>query len=42
MCLQVFQVPVEEQRFKEMSEIQFGERGRDQAKICGDIMSKTG
>ena len=40
--MQVFQVPVEEQKFKEMSEMQFGERGRNQAKICSEIMSKSG
>jgi hypothetical protein len=40
--LQAFTVPVEERRFREISEQQFGERGREQAKICADIMSKTG
>lgn len=33
---------MEERRFREISEQQFGERGREQAKICADIMSKTG
>jgi polyribonucleotide nucleotidyltransferase len=37
---QVFSVPVEERRFKEISEQQFG--GRNQVKICQDIMSRTG
>jgi hypothetical protein len=41
-CLQAFSVPVEERRFREISEQQFGERGREQAKICADIMAKTG
>jgi len=40
---QVFSVPVEEQRLKEMSEQQFGERGRvQQNRICSDIMARTG
>jgi len=39
---QVFSVPVEEQRLKEMYEQQFGERGRVQTRICLDIMAKTG
>jgi len=40
---QVFSVPLEERKFKEISEQQFGERpGRNQAKICVDIMAKTG
>jgi len=39
---QAFSVPVEERRFREISEQQFGERGREQAKICADIMSRTG
>ena len=39
---QVFSVPVEERRFKEMSEMQFGEKGKVQARICNDIMNKTG
>ena len=39
---QVFTVPVEERRFKEMTEQQFGEKGGQQAKICQDIMNKTG
>lgn len=39
---QAFSVPVEERRFREISEQQFGERGREQAKICAEIMSKTG
>jgi len=37
---QVFQVPVEERRFKEMAEQQFGEKSGQQAKICSDIMNK--
>jgi len=40
--MQVFSVPVEEQRLKEMSEQQFGERGRLQTRICSDIMARTG
>jgi hypothetical protein len=39
---QAFSVPVEERRFREISEQQFGERGREQAKICAEIMSETG
>lgn len=40
---QVFSVPVEERRFREMNEQhQFGERGREQAKICSEIMAATG
>jgi len=35
-------VPVEERRYKEMAEQQFGDRGREQAKTCADIMAKTG
>ena len=35
-------MPVEERRFKEMTEQQFGEKGGQQAKICTDIMNKTG
>jgi len=36
-------VPLEERKFKEISEQQFGERpGRDQARICEGIMAKTG
>jgi transcription antitermination factor NusA-like protein len=37
---QVFSVPVEERRFNEMTD--FGEKGGQQAKVCQDIMSKTG
>lgn len=37
---QVFSVPVEERRFKEINE-QFGGTG-EQAKICAEIMEKTG
>ena len=40
--LQAFTVPVEERRYHEISEQQFGEQGREQAKICADIMAKTG
>jgi len=39
---QVFSVPVEERRYKEMAEQQFGDRGREQAKTCAEIMAKTG
>ena len=39
---QVFSVPVEERRYKEMAEQQFGDRGKEQAKTCADIMAKTG
>jgi len=35
-------VPLEERRYKEMAEQQFGDRGREQAKTCSDIMAKTG
>ena len=40
--MQVFSVPVEEQRLQETSEQQFGERGRVQTRICLDIMARTG
>lgn len=40
-CTQVFTVPLEERKFKEMNERQFGEES-DQLKICKDIMQKTG
>lgn len=36
---QVFSVPLEERKYKEVSEQQFG-GGRNQAKICSEIMSK--
>lgn len=39
---QVFSVPMEERRFKELAEQQFGEKGGQPAKICSDIMAKTG
>ena len=42
MFMQVFSLPVEERRYKEMAEQQFGERGREQAKTCAEIMAKTG
>jgi len=42
VLMQVFSVPVEEQRLKEMSEQQFGERGRVQTRICLEIMARTG
>ena len=42
LSLQVFSVPVEERRFREFSETQFGEKGKVQARICGDIMTRTG
>ena len=35
-------MPVEERRFKEMMEQQFGEKGATQAKICSHIMTETG
>ena len=35
-------MPLEERRFKEMTEQQFGEKGGPQAKICGNIMADTG
>ncbi|GFR28209.1 vigilin [Trichonephila clavata] len=38
---QVFRVPVEERKFRDMNSQRFGEQG-EQAKICGDIMQKTG
>jgi hypothetical protein len=38
---QVFCVPMEERRFKEMNEQQFGDSGH-QAKVCQDIMQKVG
>lgn len=40
-CTQVFTVPLEERKFKEMNERQFGEES-DQMKICKEIMQKTG
>ncbi|KAK7477919.1 hypothetical protein BaRGS_00030828, partial [Batillaria attramentaria] len=40
-CTQVFTVPLEERRFKEMNEHKFGDES-EQAKICKDIMQKTG
>ena len=42
LFVQVFCVPVEERRFKEMMEQQFGEKGGTQAKICSNIMAETG
>lgn len=39
---QVFCVPLEERRYKEMTEQQFGKKGGQQASICSDIMGKTG
>ncbi|KFM62860.1 Vigilin, partial [Stegodyphus mimosarum] len=38
---QVFHVPVEERKFRDMNSQRFGEQG-EQAKICADIMQKTG
>ncbi|GFS49777.1 vigilin [Trichonephila inaurata madagascariensis] len=38
---QVFRVPVEERKFRDMNSQRFGEQG-EQAKICSDIMQKTG
>ncbi|XP_055863477.1 vigilin-like [Biomphalaria glabrata] len=40
-CTQVFTVPLEERKFKEMNERQFGEES-EQMKICKEIMQKTG
>lgn len=37
---QVFHVPVEERKFRDMNSQRFGEQG-EQAKICADIMQKT-
>lgn len=40
-CTQVFTVPLEERRFKEMNENSFGDEGQtEQAKICKEIMAK--
>lgn len=39
-CTQVFSVPLEERKFKELNERQFGGE-TDQMKICKDIMQKT-
>ncbi|XP_061189597.1 vigilin-like [Saccostrea echinata] len=40
-CTQVFTVPLEERRFKEMNEHSFGDEGQtEQAKICKDIMAR--
>jgi len=39
---QVFHVPLEERRYREMNERQFGGDQEQQARICQDIMSKTG
>lgn len=39
---QVFCVPLEERRYKEMTEQQFGKKGGQQVSICSDIMAKTG
>jgi predicted PilT family ATPase len=39
---QVFCVPLEERRYKEMAEQQFGKKSGQQASICSDIMAKTG
>ncbi|XP_076306465.1 vigilin-like [Tachypleus tridentatus] len=38
---QVFRVPLEERRYREISTHRFGEQG-EQAKICAEIMQKTG
>lgn len=37
----MFCVPLEERRYTEMTEQQFGEKGGPQAKSCIDIMQKT-
>ncbi|XP_074655321.1 vigilin-like [Tubulanus polymorphus] len=39
---QVFHVPLEERRYREMNERQFGGDQEQQARICQDIMTKTG
>ncbi|XP_022255034.1 vigilin-like [Limulus polyphemus] len=38
---QVFRVPLEERKYREMSTHRFGEQG-EQAKTCAEIMQKTG
>ncbi|XP_019637669.1 PREDICTED: vigilin-like [Branchiostoma belcheri] len=38
---QVFRVPVEERRYKQLNDEQFGEEGKQQAKACQDIMKNT-
>ena len=35
-------MPLEERRYKEMAEQQFGEKEGRQTKICSDIKSRTG
>ncbi|ESO99461.1 hypothetical protein LOTGIDRAFT_231082 [Lottia gigantea] len=40
-CTQVFSVPLEERRFKEMDDRLFGDE-TEQTKICKDIMARTG
>jgi len=39
-CTQVFTVPLEERKFKELNQRQFGD-GSDQMKICKEIMNRT-
>ncbi|XP_054712100.1 vigilin-like [Uloborus diversus] len=39
---QVFHVPVEERKFRDLSSQRFGEQGGEQGKVCADIMQKTG
>ena len=40
--LQVFTVPLEERRFKEINEHSFGDESQtEQAKICKEIMAKN-
>ena len=39
---QVFNVPLEERKYKEMSQQSFGEKGGEQAKICQYIISLFG
>lgn len=41
LYFQVFHVPVEERKYRDMNSQRFGEQG-EQSKICTDIMQKTG
>ncbi|CAH1240049.1 HDLBP [Branchiostoma lanceolatum] len=38
---QVFRVPVEERRYKQLNDEQFGEEGKQQAQACQNIMKNT-
>ena len=38
--IKVFTVPLEERKFKELNQRQFGD-GSDQMKICKEIMNRT-